>query len=209
MIVNTRGEIIITEQNDLVRQSFTISRQQKEKLNGLKSFVLWFTGLSGAGKTTIACKLEEKLHEKKIRTIILDGDNTRLGINKDLDFSPEGRKENIRRVAEISKLMNDAGVIVIASFISPFAADRRMARNIIGKENFVEVFVDASLEICMERDTKGLYQKALAGEIKNFTGIDSPYEAPLFPSIHIKTEEQSLHDSVRHVLQWFGNRYPI
>ncbi|MEJ0106362.1 MAG: adenylyl-sulfate kinase [Bacteroidota bacterium] len=128
MIVNTSGEIIITEQNDLVRQSFTISRQQKEKLNGLKSFVLWFTGLSGAGKTTIACKLEEKLHEKKIRTIILDGDNTRLGINKDLDFSPEGRKENIRRVAEISKLMNDAGVIVIASFISPFAADRRMAR---------------------------------------------------------------------------------
>ena len=201
MIVNRSGEIVITETNELVRQDFIVSRRQKEELNGVKSFVLWLTGLSGAGKTTIAKELEEKLYERKLRTIILDGDNTRMGINSDLDFSAQGRRENIRRVAEISKLMNDAGVIVIASFISPYAADRWMARNIIGKENFLEVFVDAPLKVCIERDTKGLYQKALTGELNQFTGIDSPYEAPVYPALHIETAKQSKEASVLTILQ--------
>lgn len=209
MLVSKTGQIVITQTSELQKQSFIISREQKEQLNGLKSFVLWFTGLSGAGKTTIARELEEKLFDRKIRTAILDGDNTRMGINSDLDFSKEGRKENIRRVAELSKLMNEAGLVVIASFISPFEEDRMLARNIIGKESFIEVFVDAPLKTCIERDTKGLYQKALAGEIKDFTGIDSPYEPPVYPSIHIKSGEQLQQESVLHVLEWLSSNRRI
>lgn len=202
MIVSKSGEILLTTQTELVEQPFLINREEKESLNGIKSFVLWFTGLSCAGKTTIARLLEEKLYMRKIRTAVLDGDNTRLGINKDLDFSAEGRKENIRRVAEICKLMNDAGVIVIASFISPFEADREMAKEIIGQQNFIEVFIDASLDTCIERDVKGLYEKALIGEINDFTGITSPYEAPMFPDLHIKTDTQLPESSVDVILKW-------
>jgi len=163
---------------NLSAEPFLVSRQQKEALNGQRAFVVWLTGLSGAGKSTIARNLEVSLFNVGIRTLILDGDNTRMSINRDLDFSPVGRQENIRRVAEMAKLLNDAGVVVITAFISPFKADREIAKSIIGDDCFVEVFVDSPLDVCMKRDTKGLYRKALNGELKDFTGISSPYEAP-------------------------------
>lgn len=184
----------------LTQEHFSISRKQKEQLNGHRSFVLWFTGLSASGKSTIARVLEQKLFVQDLRTIILDGDNTRIGINKDLDFSDKGRKENIRRVAEIAKLMNDAGVIVIASFISPFEEDRQLAEEIIGKNSFIEVYVDANLATCMARDPKGLYLLASQGKIKNFTGINSPYEIPPNPSVHLNTNKETIEDSVAKIL---------
>ena len=179
-----------------------ISRGEKEKLNQHLSFVLWLTGLPASGKTSIAVRLEQQLFSNGIRTILLDGDATRMGINKDLDFSHAGRKENIRRVAEIAKLMNDAGVVVITSLISPFAADRTLAREIIGNDSFVEIFVDAPIEACKARDPKGLYKLAAQGKISNFTGISSPYEAPQSPSIHIKTALETERDSVSKVLEF-------
>jgi len=148
---------------NLAKELFLVSRQQKEALNGQKAFVIWLTGLSGAGKSTIARSLEVSLFNNGTRTLILDGDNTRMSINRDLDFSALGRQENIRRVAEMAKLLNDAGVVVITAFISPFKADREMAKAIIGEDCFVEVFIDSPLEVCIERDTKGLYRKALNG----------------------------------------------
>jgi adenylylsulfate kinase len=187
---------------NLTAESFAVSRQQKERLNGHCSFTLWLTGLSASGKSTIARYLEERLHKDGIRTFMLDGDNTRMGINKDLDFSPEGRKENIRRVAEIAKLMNDAGIVVIACFISPMAIDRAMAKQIIGENSFIEVFVDASLEVCKQRDPKGLYKKAMAGEIKDFTGISAPYEMPAHPDIHVVTTSVAVTRSADEVCSW-------
>lgn len=184
----------------LTKENFSISREHKETLNGHSSFVIWLTGLSASGKSTIARKLEEKLFSVGLRTAILDGDNTRMGINKDLDFSSQGRTENIRRVAEISRLMNDAGLIVIACFISPLRTDRQMAREIIGGENFIETFVDASLTVCKSRDRKGLYMMAEKGEIKDFTGISSPYEPPLNPDIHIHTDDQTVGSCVNTIL---------
>ena len=145
----------------LSTESFLVSRQQKEALNGQKAFVIWLTGLPGSGKSTIARNLEVSLFQAGICTLILDGDNTRISINRDLDFSTEGRHENIRRVAEIAKLLKDAGIVVITAFISPFKDDREMAHRIIGEECFAEVFVDATLDVCMERDAKGLYQNAI------------------------------------------------
>ena len=189
-------------------ESFLISREQREEINGQKAFVIWLTGLSGAGKSTIARSLELDLFQSGIRTLILDGDNTRRNINRDLDFSPAGRRENIRRVAEIARLLNDAGIVVITAFISPFSADREMARAIIGADCFVEVFVDTPLEICMERDTKGLYQKALKGELAEFTGVSSPYEAPAQPSLTVRTQNQLQQDTVREIVSWLaGNHY--
>ena len=179
-----------------------ISRGEKEKLNQHLSFVLWLTGLPASGKTSIAIKLEQQLFSNGIRTVLLDGDATRMGINKDLDFSPSGRKENIRRVAEIAKLMNDAGVVVITSLISPFTADRILAREIIGSDCFVEIFVDAPIETCKARDPKGLYKLAAQGKINNFTGISSPYEPPQSPSIHLKTAKETERDSVSKVLEF-------
>lgn len=190
----------------LATESFLVTRRQKEELNQQKAFVVWLTGLSGSGKSTIARNLEVSLFQKGIRTLILDGDNTRMSINRDLDFSAAGRQENIRRVAEIAKLLNDAGVVVITAFISPFSADREMAKTIIGEDSFVEVFVDASLEICMERDTKGLYQKAIRGELKDFTGISSPYEAPLNPQLQVSTANCLPNDTVDHIITWLDSR---
>jgi adenylyl-sulfate kinase len=187
---------------NLTTETFIVSREQKETLNGHSAITLWLTGLSASGKSTIARLLEEKLYKQAIRTIILDGDNTRLGINKDLDFSPEGRTENIRRVAEIAKLMNDAGVVVIACFISPLIADRQMAKQIIGSDSFFEVFIDASLEVCIQRDPKGLYKKAVSGEIREFTGISAPYESPTNADIKIKTAEHNPIESANELLNW-------
>jgi adenylyl-sulfate kinase len=192
--------------HQLATESFLVTRRQKEALNQQKAFVVWLTGLSGSGKSTIARNLEVSLFRKGIRTLILDGDNTRMSINRDLDFSAAGRQENIRRVAEIAKLLNDAGVVVITAFISPFCRDRAQAKSIIGEECFIEVFVDAPLELCMERDTKGLYQKAINGELSDFTGISSPYEAPDDPQLRVSTANCSPNETVDHIITWLDSR---
>ena len=186
----------------LLKESFLVSRNDKEKQNGHKAIVLWFTGFSGSGKSTIARKLEKRLFDAGIRTAILDGDNTRMTINHDLDFSVAGRHENIRRVAEMAKLLNDAGVVVITSFILPFESDREMARNIIGSDSFKEIFIDATLEICIERDTKGLYKKALNGDLKDFTGINSPYQVPQNPDLIVPTSLNVPDESVTQIFEW-------
>jgi adenylylsulfate kinase len=159
------------------------------------------TGLSGSGKSTLANAVESKLFEEGFHTYLLDGDNIRTGLNKDLGFSNEDRIENIRRIAEVAKLMMDAGLLVVSAFISPFREERAMIADLVGEKNFLEVFVDCPLEICEQRDVKGLYQKARAGIIKNFTGIDSPYEAPIHPKVHIHSDQEELADSVNRVLE--------
>lgn len=170
-------------------------------MNGHNSFIVWFTGLSGSGKSTIVNELEKALVAKGIRTYSLDGDNIRSGLNKWLGFSEEERHENLRRIAEVGKLFVDAGLVTLSAFISPSREDRKLAKEIIGEENFVEVYVNTPLEICEARDVKGLYKKARAGEIKQFTGIDSPYEAPQNPDIEIETEKESLEESVHRIVQ--------
>lgn len=182
-------------------QNFNITREQKEKLNGHKSFVVWLTGFSGSGKSTIANALEVALFERGVRSFCLDGDNTRLGINKDLGFSTVDRTENIRRVAEMAKLFLESGTIVITSFISPLISDRAMAKSIIGDADFVEVFINCPLAICENRDVKGLYAKARRGEIKNFTGIDSPFEPPIKADIELLTAKNSVQECVEIILK--------
>ena len=169
------------------RQTLSIDREARRELNGHRSAALWFTGLSGSGKSTIANIVVGMLHERGIRTMMLDGDNVRHGLNKDLGFSDTDRIENIRRVGEVAKLFVEGGSVVLCSFISPFASDRAMVRELFDKGSFIEVYIDTDLDDCIKRDPKGLYAKALKGEIKNFTGLDSPYEAPMAPDIHIKT----------------------
>ena len=179
-----------------------INRPERVQLLGHGGATLWFTGLSGSGKSTIAVALEQALYQRGVLVYRLDGDNIRLGINKNLGFSAEDRAENIRRVGEVSKLFVDGGVIVLSSFISPYLVDRQIVRELHEADNmpFIEVFVDCSLEAAEERDPKGLYKKARAGEIKNFTGIDDPYEAPEAPEVHLHTDQQSLEEEVEHLL---------
>jgi adenylylsulfate kinase len=179
-----------------------INRTQRAQLLGHGGATLWFTGLSGSGKSTIAVALEQALYQRGVLVYRLDGDNIRLGINKNLGFSAEDRAENIRRVGEVSKLFVDGGVIVLSSFISPYLVDRQIVRELHEADNmpFIEVFVDCSLEAAEERDPKGLYKKARAGEIKNFTGIDDPYEAPEAPEVHLHTDQQSLEEEVELLL---------
>ena len=179
-----------------------INRPERAQLLGHGAATLWFTGLSGSGKSTIAVALEQALYQRGVLVYRLDGDNIRLGINKNLGFSAEDRAENIRRVGEVSKLFVDGGVIVLSSFISPYLVDRQIVRELHEADNmpFIEVFVDCSLEAAEERDPKGLYKKARAGEIKNFTGIDDPYEAPEAPEVHLHTDQQSLEEEVEHLL---------
>ena len=179
-----------------------VSKAQREDLFKQNAKLIWFTGLSGSGKSTIAVQLEAQLHERGFKTYLLDGDNIRAGLNKDLSFTDEGRIENIRRIGEVSKLLLDAGIIVLSAFISPFRSDREQVRRIVGEENFTEVFVDAPLEVCEQRDVKGLYKKARAGEVKNFTGIDSPYEAPERPDVHIQTHRLSVDQSIEALLNY-------
>jgi bifunctional enzyme CysN/CysC len=179
------------------RQSLSIDRKARETLNGHPGKVLWFTGLSGSGKSTIANALEVELHGRGLHTYILDGDNIRQGLNRDLGFTDTDRVENIRRIAEVAKLMMDAGLIVMTSFISPFRRERDLARELIGPDNFIEIFVDTPLEVCEQRDVKGLYKKAREGKIPNMTGVNSPYEAPLAADITIRTQETPLAESVR------------
>lgn len=173
-----------------------VSRQQRELLLNQRSKLIWFTGLSGSGKSTLAVGLEKILFDKGFKTYLLDGDNVRQGLNKDLTFDDASRRENIRRVGEVAKVMLDAGTIVISAFISPFISDREMVRSSVGNEHFIEIFVDCPIEICEQRDVKGLYKKARTGAIKNFTGIDSPYEKPANPDLILKTSEVSLDHSL-------------
>jgi adenylylsulfate kinase len=178
-----------------------VSREQRDQLMNQKSKLIWFTGLSGSGKSTLAVQLEAALHQQGFKTYLLDGDNVRAGLNKDLNFGAEAREENIRRIGEVSKLMIDAGLVVIASFISPFHQDRQKVKDLVGESNYVEVFVDCPVEVCEARDVKGLYKKARAGEIKEFTGISSPYEAPQNPDLIIKSAEQPIQESINLLLE--------
>jgi len=185
-----------------------ITRAHREKLLGQRGATIWFTGLSGSGKSTIAVELEGVLHEAGVLAYRLDGDNVRMGINKNLGFSAEDRAENIRRIGEVAKLFADCGVIVLSSFISPYVADRDQVRELHEQAglSFVEVFVDCSLSAAEERDPKGLYKKARAGEIRNFTGIDDPYEAPPSPEVHLHTDRQTLDEEVQMILATLRER---
>jgi len=188
--------------SNVIYHHASVTRQRRNKLNEHRSVVLWFTGLSGSGKSTLAHALEEKLYQKGCRTFVLDGDNVRHGLNSNLDFSESGRTENIRRISEVSKLMLESGLIVMTAFISPFNKDRNEARKLISSDDFIEIYCKASLEICETRDVKGLYKRARAGEIKNYTGIDSPYEIPENPELIIDTDNQGLEDSVSTILSF-------
>ena len=187
--------------DNIVKQDYTISRNTRNNLNGHRSFVLWFTGLSGSGKSTIANQLEQELFKRRIRTFSIDGDNIRSGLNSGLGFSIQDRQENNRRISEVAKLFVDAGIVAITAFISPLKEDREKARKIIGDQDFFEIFVDTPLEVCERRDVKGLYKKARKGEISNFTGIDSPYEAPEFPFLRIETQNETVEESVQKILK--------
>ncbi|HEY9049373.1 MAG TPA: adenylyl-sulfate kinase [Ohtaekwangia sp.] len=179
-----------------------VSKQQREALAKQQARLIWFTGLSGSGKSTLAVQLEAQLHAAGFKTYLLDGDNIRAGLNKDLGFTDEARVENIRRIGEVSRLLLDAGVVVLSAFISPFHADREQVKNIVGAENYIEVFVDTPLEVCEQRDVKGLYKKARAGEVKNFTGIDSPYEAPVNADIVIPTDRLSVEEAIEELMEY-------
>ena len=187
---------------NIIPHHYQISAEDRKKLNNHNSLLLWFTGLSGSGKSTIANVVEQKLYQNGYRTYTLDGDNIRKGINSDLTFSPEDRTENIRRIAETANLMIDAGLIVLAAFVSPYKKDRENIKSIVKDVNFVEIFINTSLEECERRDIKGLYKKARAGEIKNMTGISAPYEAPENPDIEIKTEDLSIDEAVDEIIKY-------
>ena len=186
---------------NITRQTYAISKFDRLKNNGHQAKVIWFVGLSGSGKSTLAGNVESVLHKKGYKTYILDGDNLRLGLNSDLGFSKRDRSENIRRVAEVARLFNEAGIIVLSAFISPLESDRNQARKIIVVDNFIEVFVHCPLKICEKRDVKGLYAKARKGLLPNFTGIDSPFEPPKQPDIIIKTKSESMKISVKNILE--------
>ena len=192
--------------SNITLHNYFISKKDRNLMNDHKSFLIWFTGLSGSGKSTIANKVESALYKRNIRTYALDGDNIRKGINKDLGFSPGDRSENIRRIGEISKLFIDAGVVVLAAFVSPYKSDREAVKNIVGKNNFVEVYINTSLEECEKRDVKGLYKKARKGEIKDFTGVNAPYEAPESPDIEIKTEQLNIDQSVTKIMDFISHK---
>jgi adenylylsulfate kinase len=179
----------------------TLTREDRERLLKQKAKVVWFTGLSGSGKSTLAAALEKELYQRGYLCKLLDGDNIRTGINNNLGFTEEDRRENIRRIAEVCKLFLNCGVITLAAFISPTNEIRRQAMDIIGEENFIEVFVNPPLEVCEQRDTKGLYQKARKGEIKNFTGISAPFEAPENPALNLDTSALSVEESVEKILE--------
>ncbi len=185
--------------NNIVWHDHHVSKAQRAKLKGQKPCILWFTGLSGSGKSSIANALENALHVKGVHTYLLDGDNIRHGLNRGLGFSDEERVENIRRIGEVAKLFVDSGTIVLAAFISPFQNDRNQIRALVEEGEFIEVYIDTPLAICEQRDPKGLYHKARAGEIPEFTGISSPYEAPVNPELHVKTDTQDIEASVAQI----------
>jgi adenylylsulfate kinase len=187
---------------NIVWHEHHIDKLNRSNMKKQKACILWFTGLSGSGKSTIANALEVKLHKMNKHTYLLDGDNIRMGLNNDLGFSNEDRVENIRRIGEISKLFVDSGTMVLTAFISPFCSDRELVRDIVDHDEFVEIYIDTPLEVCENRDPKGLYKKARAGKIPNFTGIDSPYESPKSPEIHLKTNNLSIDDSIDIIIDY-------
>jgi len=191
--------------NNIVWHNSYIDKKQRAKIKSQKPCILWFTGLSGSGKSTIANALEVRLYELNYHTYLLDGDNIRHGLNSDLGFDNKSRVENIRRIGEVAKLFVDSGTIVLTAFISPFKSDREQVRALVEEGEFVEIFVDASIDICEYRDPKGLYKKARKGEIKNFTGIDSPYEAPTNPEIYLMNSEVTIDDNVDIILKFLSN----
>lgn len=188
------------EKIHLVNQAYYITKHDREKMNGHKAMCVWFTGLSGAGKTTLANALEREFCARGIKTFSLDGDNIRRGLSSDLGFSESDRIENLRRIGEVAKLMCDAGLVVTAAFVSPFKKDRQLIRNLLGSD-FFEIFVNTPLEVCEQRDVKGLYQKARMGEITNFTGVSSPFEIPKNPDLQVNTVNQSIDQLVNTILE--------
>ncbi len=190
---------VLTSTN-VVWHHATVTRARREQLNGHRGAVIWFTGLSGSGKSTLAHEVEEALHQRGCRTFVLDGDNVRHGLCGDLGFSQEARIENIRRVGEVAKLFMEAGVIVLTAFISPYRTDRERVRSMLGHNDFIEIYCDSSIEVCESRDVKGLYQKARAGQISEFTGISSPYEVPENPEIIVNTGGSELHECVHQIV---------
>ena len=191
---------------NIVKHHFNVSKSDREKLHEHRAFLIWFSGLSGSGKSTIANALESKLHTLKISTYTLDGDNIRFGISKDLNFSPNDRKENIRRIAEIGNLFIDAGIITIASFISPYKKDREEVKKIVGQKNYIEVYIKTSFAECERRATKGLYKKARTGEIKNMTGVTAPYEVPTNADIEIDTLKESIEESSTRIMNFIKTK---
>ena len=184
----------------------SVTRERRNQLNNHKSVVIWFTGLSGSGKSTLAHSVEEILFSKGCRTFVLDGDNVRHGLTSNLGFSNEDRKENIRRIGEVTKLMMEAGLIILTAFISPFREDRIAVRNLISDGDFIEIYCKASLESCEARDLKGLYKRARLGEIKNYTGINSPYEIPDNPELIIDIDKESLEESVSKIVSFLQTK---
>jgi adenylylsulfate kinase len=192
--------------SNIVWHQAKITKEDRHRLNNHKSCVLWFTGLSASGKSTLATEVERELYNRGIRTYVLDGDNIRHGLNKDLGFSPEDRKENIRRIGEVAKLFVDSGLFALTAFISPYREDRDMVRSMLQEGEFIEIYVKCPLEVCESRDPKGLYKKARAGEIKDFTGISAPYEEPLNPELMIETDKQTIEESVQQVVGYLRER---
>lgn len=193
-------------QENIIPHNFSITQKDRTALKKHEPLLIWFTGLSGSGKSTIANALEKALFIKGIHTYLLDGDNVRKGLNNNLSFTPEDRSENIRRIAEVANLMIDAGLVVLASFVSPYREDRENVKRIVGYENFVEVFVNTPIEECERRDVKGLYEKARAGEIKNFTGVNAPYEPPMAPDVEINTTMISVEEAVTLIMKFIKKK---
>ena len=192
-------------QKNIVKHSYSVNLDSRKKLKQHQPLLLWFTGLSGSGKSTIANCVEQELHKNSIHTYTLDGDNIRKGLNSDLSFSPEDRTENIRRIAETAHLMMDAGLVVLAAFVSPYRIDRDHIRNVVGHNNMIEIYINTSVEECERRDVKGLYKKARKGEIKNMTGISAPYESPLHADIQINTEEITVIEATKQIINFILN----
>lgn len=194
------------EKKFIIPHEGNIKKEDRQRQKGHKSAILWFTGLSGSGKSTLAHAVEEKLFEMGIHTYVLDGDNIRTGLNKDLGFSAEDREENIRRIGEVAKLFVDAGIITLTAFISPYKKDRQFVRDLVEDGEFIEIYVKCPLEVCEQRDVKGLYQKARQGIIKNFTGIDDPYEEPENPEIIVETDKESIEESVNKIIKYLEEK---
>ncbi|MDL4838963.1 adenylyl-sulfate kinase [Aquibacillus rhizosphaerae] len=192
----------MSKSTNIVWHDSAVTKEQRQEQKKHKSAVLWFTGLSGSGKSSVSVELEKRLYDLGVHSYRLDGDNVRHGLNNNLGFSQEDRTENIRRIGEVSKLMIDAGIVTLSAFISPYREDRDKVREILDADEFIEVYVKCSLEACEERDPKGLYKKARAGEIKGFTGIDDPYEEPVNPEVIVKTDKQTLEESVQVIIDY-------